>query len=109
MLFIDARKFYKQIDHAHREFTPEHIQFLTNIVCLYRGELVKKNDESSTTELWEVFTGGKYKDVPGLCSVVTLAEIEAQNWSLNPIRYVGVTEDVVSNVLSKRSNVFISI
>ena len=32
----------------------------------------------------------KYADVPGLCSAATLKEIEAQGWSLNPGRYVGV-------------------
>ena len=32
----------------------------------------------------------KYRDVPGLCKAATLAEIEAQGWSLNPGRYVGV-------------------
>jgi type I restriction enzyme M protein len=31
-----------------------------------------------------------YADVPGLCKAATLAEIEAQGWSLNPGRYVGV-------------------
>jgi type I restriction enzyme M protein len=34
----------------------------------------------------------KYEDVPGLCKVATRTEIEAQGWSLNPGRYVGVTE-----------------
>ena len=38
MLFIDARQIYHQIDRAHREFTPEQIEFLANIVRLYRGE-----------------------------------------------------------------------
>jgi type I restriction enzyme M protein len=28
--------------------------------------------------------------VPGLCKVATRKEIEAQGWSLNPGRYVGV-------------------
>ena len=28
--------------------------------------------------------------MPGLCKVATLKEIEAQGWSLNPGRYVGV-------------------
>ena len=28
----------------------------------------------------------------GLCKVATITEIEAQGWSLNPGRYVGVTE-----------------
>ena len=31
-----------------------------------------------------------YVDVPGLCKAATLKEIEAQGWSLNPGRYVGV-------------------
>ena len=30
--------------------------------------------------------------MPGLCKVATLDEIEAQGWSLNPGRYVGVAE-----------------
>jgi len=30
--------------------------------------------------------------VLGLCKVATLDEIEAQGWSLNPGRYVGVAE-----------------
>jgi type I restriction enzyme M protein len=40
----------------------------------------------------ESFPTGKYADVLGLCKVATLDEIEAQGWSLNPGRYVGVTE-----------------
>lgn len=38
----------------------------------------------------------KYADVLGLCRAATLTEIEAQGWSLNPGRYVGVApgEDV---------------
>ncbi len=38
MLFIDARQIFRQIDRAHRDFTPEQIEFLANIVRLYRGE-----------------------------------------------------------------------
>ena len=34
----------------------------------------------------------EYADVAGLCKVATVAEIEAQGWSLNPGRYVGVAE-----------------
>ena len=42
-------------------------------------------------KLKEVF-GKKpaYADILGLCKAATLAEIEAQGWSLNPGRYVGV-------------------
>jgi type I restriction enzyme M protein len=41
------------------------------------------------------FPDGRYVDVPGLCAVATLDQIEQQGWSLNPGRYVGVaaTED----------------
>ncbi|HEY2801851.1 MAG TPA: class I SAM-dependent DNA methyltransferase [Chthoniobacterales bacterium] len=31
-----------------------------------------------------------YSDIPGLCKAATIEEIEAQGWSLNPGRYVGV-------------------
>ena len=34
----------------------------------------------------------KYADVPGLCKVAPIKDIEAQGWSLNPGRYVGVRE-----------------
>jgi type I restriction enzyme M protein len=36
------------------------------------------------------FPDGKLQAVPGLCRVVTRAEIEAADWSLTPGRYVGV-------------------
>jgi type I restriction-modification system DNA methylase subunit len=38
------------------------------------------------------FPDGIYRDVPGLCKAATRAEIEAQGWSLNPGRYVGVAK-----------------
>jgi type I restriction enzyme M protein len=40
----------------------------------------------------EKFPKGIYADVPGLCKVATVNEIEAQGWSLSPGRYVGVAE-----------------
>jgi len=91
VLFIDARHIFHQIDRAHREFLPEQIEFLANIVRLYRGE----DTESvlgSTTMMEEAFPDGGYADFPGLCKVATLEGIEAQGWSLNPGRYVGVPE-----------------
>ncbi len=41
VLFLDARHIFKQVDRAHREFTPEQIQYLAYIVRLYRGEKVE--------------------------------------------------------------------
>jgi len=91
VLFLDARQIYDQIDRAHREFTPEQIELLANIVRLYRGEK-KENKHGSAKMMADKFPNRKYMDIPGLCKVATVKEIEAQGWSLNPGRYVGITE-----------------
>lgn len=96
VLFIDARHIYTQVDRAHREFTPEQIEFLANIVRLYRGEAIETTN-GSAAHMQEVFPNGTYTDVPGLCKVATLQYIEAQGWSLNPGRYVGVAERAVDD------------
>ncbi len=88
VLFIDARHTYRQIDRAHRDFLPEQIELLANVVRLYRGEDVTTVD-GSIALLKERFPDGTYADVPGFCKVATRAEIEAQGWSLNPGRYTG--------------------
>jgi type I restriction enzyme M protein len=93
VLFIDARHIYRQVDRAHRDWTPAQIGFIANLVRLYRGEVpdLALGGEETAAKLAEVF--GKtpaYADVPGLCKAATIQEIEAQGWSLNPGRYVGV-------------------
>jgi type I restriction enzyme M protein len=99
VLFIDVRHIYRQIDRAHRDWTEGQIGFLANVVRLYRGEdldVTHGGDEASA-KLRDVFgKKPKYADVLGLCKVASLKEIEAQGWSLNPGRYVGVApgEDV---------------
>ncbi|MCD6069302.1 MAG: methylase [Bacteroidetes bacterium] len=152
VLFVDARNIFRQIDRAHREFTEEHIQNITSIFRMHRGDskyfkklidkytkqasefekqtiaqgqivsnlqkqikskggkelkLLEKNliaEEvklkelkskqqyflSQITWLTERFPLGKYEDIVGLCKAASLAEIEEQEWSLNPSRYVGV-------------------
>ncbi len=105
VLFIDARHIYRQIDRAHRDWTPAQIGFIANLVRLYRGEEIDLTlgGDAVHAKLKEVFSpsplvgeGGdrpgdiRYADVPGLCKAATLKEIEAQGWSLNPGRYVGV-------------------
>jgi type I restriction enzyme M protein len=97
MLFIDARHIFRQIDRAHRDFTPQQIEFLANIVRLYRGEEVELVLGSSDL-LAERGLDKGYADVPGLCKVATLRDIEAQTWSLNPGRYVGATEHQTEDV-----------
>lgn len=59
ILFLDARNTYHQIDRAHREWKEEHIQNLTAIVRLYRGEnerfleLVKHYANNATKAIQE--------------------------------------------------------
>jgi type I restriction enzyme M protein len=93
VLFIDTRHIYRQVDRAHREWTRVQIGFIANLVRLYRGEdidLILGSDEAGA-KIEQVF-GKKpqYANIPGLCRMATLKEIEAQGWSLNPGRYVGV-------------------
>lgn len=91
VLFIDARGFYRQVSRAIRDFLPEQVEFLANIVRLYRGEAPEVG-AGGTALLKEQFPKGRYQDIAGVCKVATRAEIEAQGWSLNPGRYVGVAD-----------------
>jgi type I restriction enzyme M protein len=89
VLFIDARQIFRQIDRAHRDWTPDQIEFIANIARLYRDEEIEAahgSDELMATS----FPDGTYADVPGLCAVVSREEVERQGWSLNPGRYVGL-------------------
>ena len=106
VLFIDARHIYRQVDRAHREWTPAQIGFLANLVRLYRGEALDftLGGDEACAKLEEIFglpsprgrrAGDEgslpsYRDVPGLCKAAKLEEIAANGWSLNPGRYVGV-------------------
>ena len=101
VLFLDARQIFRQVDRAHREFTDKQIDFLGSIARLYRGASLNdyafKPDgldlsASQIQNLQSAIQNQKYSDVPGLCKVATIQEIEAQGWSLNPGRYVGVAE-----------------
>ena len=89
-LFIDAREIYNQIDRAHRDWTPQQIEFLANIVRLWRGE-EPEFDAGSEEMLGTTFPAGTYHDVAGICATKTLEQIEEQRWSLNPGRYVDIT------------------
>ena len=97
VLFLDARHLYRQIDRAHRDWSESQIGFLANIVRLYRGEAVDVTLGGEEAQRWiEVYFGADsggspvYRDIAGLCKAATLDAIEAQGWSLNPGRYVGV-------------------
>lgn len=89
ILFIDARHLFRQVDRAHRTFDPDHIEFLGNIVRLWRGEAVETS-AGSGPRMAEAFVDGKYRDVSGLCKVASREEVHAQDWNLNPGHYVGI-------------------
>ena len=88
VLFVDAQRLFRQVTRAHRTFDPDHIEFLGNIVRLWRGEKIE-TDAGSEPRMASAFPDGKYRDVPGLCKVATREQIEAQDWSLNHGLYVG--------------------
>jgi type I restriction enzyme M protein len=102
VLFIDARQIFRQIDRTHRDFTDEQMEFLANIVRLYRAE--EPEFASGANGLFsQRFPDGAYTDVTGLCKIATVDEIEAQGWSLNPGRYVGTeVEDLDDEVFEER-------
>jgi len=76
VLFIYARDIYTSIDRAHRTFSPEQLNEIVDIVKSYREEEGSK----------------PYQDVRGLCRVADFSEIEKQDYSLNPGRYVGIPD-----------------
>jgi len=82
ILFINAQDVYTEIDRAHSTWTDEQIQELAGIVRRYREE---EGEE-------------KYKDIKGRCKVATLDEVRANDYSLNPGRYVEIVEKEISNV-----------
>ena len=93
VLFLDARHIFRDIDRAHRDWTPVQVGFLANAVRLYRGEEpdYTLGGDEVRVKIEEVFgvTPG-YADVLGLCKTETVEKIKAQGWSVNPGRYVGV-------------------
>jgi type I restriction enzyme M protein len=81
VLFINAQDIFTVIDRAHSEWSDEQIQEIASIVRRYREEGEKK-----------------YKDIKGRCKAVTLEEIKANDYSLNPGRYVEIIENEISDV-----------
>lgn len=95
VLFIDARHIFQQVDRAHRDFREDQVEFLANIVRLWRGNEPELAFGSAALLRERLGRLDTYRDVPGLCRTATRQEISAQGWSLNPGRYVGVAEGEV--------------
>ncbi|MFH6767525.1 class I SAM-dependent DNA methyltransferase [Gaetbulibacter aquiaggeris] len=103
-LMLDLRHVFRKVSTKLHDFTEEQFQNIHAIVDLYRGDnslynkLVEDYKASkNTTELeWLTsrFPDGDYADVLGLCKVVNRAEIEANDYSLTPGRYVGIVDQI---------------
>ena len=74
VLFIDAREIYNQVDRIHRDFKPEQLEFLANIVRLYRGNNIET--KLGSQELINQHFSDGYNDVKGLCKVAGLSEMK---------------------------------
>jgi type I restriction enzyme M protein len=72
----EKKRWEKQVEEGEREYK-----------AIYDKQ---QYFEAQINWLQERFPNGVYEDVTGLCKAATLAEIEEQDWSLNPGRYVGV-------------------
>lgn len=81
-VFIDARGLGHMVDRTHKEFSDEDIQTISDIVSAYEA--------------------GELEDKQGFYSVATIQEIAAHNYILNPIRYVGLTEDENTEPISDK-------
>jgi type I restriction enzyme M protein len=89
ILMIDARNVFRKVTTTINDFSEEQLEGLTSIMKMYRGE----KPEISKTNAWfiERFPDKKYRDIEGLCKIISLDEIKDNDYSLTPGRYVGVT------------------
>jgi type I restriction enzyme M protein len=72
------------------------------LAALAKGYFEKNSEELASLKqavkdwqaLEDYFPDGVYRDVEGLCKIVDLAEVAANDYSLTPGRYVGYSVDV---------------
>ena len=72
----EIKRWEKQLEEAENK-----LKALTNQQNYFLGHINWLNER---------FPNGVYEDVTGLCKAATLTDIEEQDYSLNPGRYVGV-------------------
>ncbi|WP_232540398.1 type I restriction-modification system subunit M [Pseudomonas aeruginosa] len=82
VLFIDARKLGTSVSRVQIELTDADIERIAQTVAKWRGEPLDVGGEIA-----------EYRDIPGFCRSVTLAEIAEHGHVLTPGRYVGAWTD----------------
>lgn len=81
VLFIDARGKGCMKDRVLRDFTADDIKDIADTFHSWQGFSTLGETEE-----------GSYKDIPGFCKAVTLADITKNDYILTPGRYVGTAE-----------------
>ena len=79
----------RKVTTTINDFSEEQLEGLTAIMKLYRGEPTGITKDNAWFN--ERFADGIYKDMEGLCKIVTIDEVKENDYSLTPGRYVGVT------------------
>lgn len=92
ILMIDARNVFRKVSTTLNDFSDEQLEGLTAIMAMYRGEKPKVSKDNAWFN--EHFPDGAYRDVEGLCKIVSLEEVAEQDYSLTPGRYVGVNIEI---------------
>ena len=112
VLFIDARSLGHMVSRAERAFSDADIKQIADAYHLWRGmEILDLGTQDATatessspapesaegtgtgTEPVETtFPDGAYRDIPGFCRSVSLAEIKEAGYALTPGRYAGMAE-----------------
>ncbi len=92
ILMIDARNTFEKVTTTLNVFTDDQLEGLTALINAFRGDALGVSEGNA----WfaEHFPEGRYQDVEGLCKVVDLAEVQEQDYSLTPGRYVGVQIEI---------------
>jgi len=80
VLFIDALELGYMVNRRNRAFDEGDIQTIAGTYHDWKRD------------------GGNYHDIKGFCKSATLAEIEKHNFVLTPGRYVGIPNEVESEV-----------
>ena len=86
ILFINVQDIFTVVDRAHNTWTDEQISEIASIVSSYRGDHGSK----------------PYENIKGRCAVASLKEIESQDYSLNPGRYIEIVDQVISKTDFKK-------
>jgi type I restriction enzyme M protein len=102
--------FSKQHRQKHKQFVKQRDELKAQCIKAYQ---LKEYFEGHIKWLKERFPKGVYEDVIGLCKAASIKDIEEQDYSLNPARYVGVvieedglTEDEFLQEMKIRHEVF---